>query len=571
VGVIVAVLIIGTFLLSTLGAGLNLSIGSYRGIALGLPTGPLGISAGPLLPAGSTKALVATATGSPTTGAAPLTVAFKGSASGGTSPYTYSWNFGGTTTSSSQNPSHVYDYTGSYHVVLTVKDSKKATTSVSLNVVVVTAVAGVASSLVSGGVVATTPSTFFSLNAVTDTAGGISTDAAIGTYLSSTPFTWIRYGVDTDSCNESADLSYSDSGVASTGCAFDVADLQKWCNAQSPHCEAILTLPGENNNSAEDAAIAKYVVKTLGFQPAYWSIGNEPMEWTHYGIAWTKWKTTDASKPTSVAYAFDVKAAIAAVLGVDSSAKFIGIEAACQCNTAWFQDIGKIDGSKISAVAYHTYPSTGSTTGVTTAELYGLLASSSNLTTSYANVRSDLTGWCTTCATMPIFVNEYNAGPGWAPSNLAGTYANAVFLAASVAQAMRANVTQLSLYDLQTTTTGSYGYSLLDASDAIGPTGVLFEKLIDHLTVGQVLGTVVKTTVSGVWAVETKSGSKESLLVVNTNLVSSVALSLGSAFPTTTSGTIYQWDANLSAPTATTGLPASAYSIPPQGILLLTV
>jgi PKD repeat protein len=569
----VAVLLIGIFLLSTFGAGLNWSSGSLLG-GLGVTSasssgavqrsdgyGPIGQT---------TTALTATATGSPVKGSAPLDVAFKGSAAGGTSPYSYSWNFGGTTTSTTQDPSHVYLYTGSYHVVLTVTDSKHSTAASSLTVTVATTVSGVASTLVTGTVVATTPSTFFSLNAVTDCAACISTDASIDAYLGTTPFEWIRYGVNTDTCNESADRSYSDSGAASTGCAFNVADLMKWCDAQTPHCHAILTLPGENNNSAEDAAIASYIVKTVGFQPDYWSIGNEPMEWTHYGIAWTKWKTTDRSTPTSVAYAFDVKAAIAAVLTVDPSAKFIGVEAACDCNTNWFQDVAKIDGTKISAIAYHSYPSTGSTTE-TTAQLYALLATSKNLTESYASVRSAITGQCTGCATLPIFVNEYNAGPGWAPSNLGGSYANAVFLAASVAQALRANVSQLSMYDLQTTATGSFGFSLLDSSDSIGPSGVLFAKLLDHLAIGQVLGTKVKTTVGGVWAIETKSGSTESLLVVNTNLTNTIALTLGSGFPTSSSGTIYQWSSTLSLPSSVTGLPASAYSIPPQGILLLTV
>jgi PKD repeat protein len=561
------VLLIGIFLLSTLGAGLPGPPGSILGGAWYASAQALGAAQ---LTGSTAKALSAAASGTPSSGGAPLTVAFKATASGGTSPYSYSWNFGGTTHSTSQNPSHLYLYTGSYHVVLTVTDSKRSTAIASLTVTVSSAVSGVPSSLVAGGVVATTPSTFFSLNAVTTCAACISTDTAIGAYLGSTPFQWIRYGVNTDSCNESADRSYSDSGAASVGCAFNVADLMKWCNAQTPHCHSILTLPGENNNSAEDAAIAKYIVKTVGFQPDLWAIGNEPMGWTHYGIAWTKWKTTDASQPTSVAYAFDVKAAIAAVLAVDPSAKFIGVEAACYCNTNWFQDVGKIDGTKLSAIAYHSYPSTGSNT-MTTSQLYALLDSSKNLSGSSASVRSALTGQCTGCATLPIFVDEYNAGPGWSPSNLAGSYANAVFLAASVAQGLRANISQLSLYDLQTTAKGSWGYALLDSSDALSPSGVLFSKLLEHLTVGQVLGTSVKTSVGGVWAIETRSGSTESLLVINTNLTSSIALALGSAFPTSTHGTIYQWSSTLSAPTSVSGLPASAYSIPPQGILLLTV
>jgi PKD repeat protein len=552
------------FLLSTASA----SIGIGAGFGIGAMVGPTPLT--PVAAGLSVGKLAASASASPLSGPAPLTVTFKGAASGGSPPYSYSWNFGGPLTSTLQNPTHLFSYTGAYSVTLTVTDSKKATARASISIAAGAHVAGTASSLVAGGTIATTPSSFFSLNTVTNCAKCIASSSAINSYLNSTPFHWVRYGVDTDSCNESADLEYSSSGVASSGCGFDITSLKTWCTAQTPQCQAILTLPGENNNSAEDAAIAKYVVKTLGFQPAYWSIGNEPTGWTHYGIAWTKWKTTDSSAATPVAYAVDVRNAITAVTAVDSSAKFIGLEAACSCNTLWFQDVAKIDGSKIAAIAYHSYPSDGSTSE-TASQLYALLPGSKNLTESYATIRSDITGSCTTCASLPIFVNEYNAGPGWAPSTVSGTYANAVFLAASVTQALRANVTQLSIYSLQTTSTSSFGYALMNAANTIGPTGTLFSGLLKHLTLGQVQSTSVKTSVGDVWCVATKSGVTQSLLVVNANMTTAVALTLGSAFSQSTSGTIYQWNANLTAPLSTTGLPASAYSIPPQGILLITI
>jgi PKD repeat protein len=573
---VLSVLLVAAFLLSTAGAGLAIAPAALRGtggfVEL-LNRASIGAqsSSTPLAPAafGST-ALAAAASGTPVKGSAPLLVDFKGSASGGSSPYSYSWNYGGTTTSKSQDPSHTYLYTGSYTATLTVTDAKKATSKAFVAITVSSSVVGVASSLVSGAVIATTPATFFSLNTVTDCSTCIASNAGINSYLNSTPFHWVRYGVDSDSCNISAAKSYSSSGVASAGCGYDLTSLKTWCEAQTPHCHALLTLPGENNNSAEDAAIASWIVKTIGFQPAYWQIGNEPTGWTHYGIAWTKWKTTDASVPSPLAYAFDVKAAITAVAKVDPGAKFIGLETACSCNDLWFQDVAKIDGSSIAAIAYHSYPSDGSTT-MSSTQLYALLASSHNLSTTYASVRSLVSGECTSCAKLPIFVNEYNAGPGWAPSTVSGTYANAVFLAASVTQALRANVTQLSVYSLQTTATGSYGFSLMDAAGTVGPTGILYSKLLDHLTVGQVLGTQVKSAVGGVWSVVTKNGTAETLMVVNSNQTSSIALSLGSAFPLTTKGAIYQWDPSLTTPTTTSGLPASEYSIPPQGILLITI
>jgi len=87
---------------------------------------------------GSTP-LTASAAGKPTTGNAPLDVSFTGSATGGTGPYKYSWNFGdGSATSTAQNPSHTYTAAGTYTATLTVTDSsspaKQATASVTTNV-----------------------------------------------------------------------------------------------------------------------------------------------------------------------------------------------------------------------------------------------------------------------------------------------------------------------------------------------------------------------------------------------------------------------------------------------------
>ncbi len=85
-----------------------------------------------------TTPLTATASASPTVGNAPLGVSFAGSATGGTAPYTFSWNFGDGTTSTAQNPSHTYSAAGTFNATLTVTDSsspaKTATSSVTVNV-----------------------------------------------------------------------------------------------------------------------------------------------------------------------------------------------------------------------------------------------------------------------------------------------------------------------------------------------------------------------------------------------------------------------------------------------------
>ncbi|HEX9239312.1 MAG TPA: PKD domain-containing protein, partial [Candidatus Bathyarchaeia archaeon] len=51
------------------------------------------------------------------------TVSFTGSASGGTAPYNYAWNFGDSSTGSGSSASHIFQTAGVYTVVLTVTDA----------------------------------------------------------------------------------------------------------------------------------------------------------------------------------------------------------------------------------------------------------------------------------------------------------------------------------------------------------------------------------------------------------------------------------------------------------------
>jgi PKD repeat protein len=80
--------------------------------------------------------LTATASADPTSGLAPLSVNFSGSATGGMAPYTYSWNFGDGGTSSTQNPSYTYTAIGSYAANLTVTDSVSSTVNATVDIAV---------------------------------------------------------------------------------------------------------------------------------------------------------------------------------------------------------------------------------------------------------------------------------------------------------------------------------------------------------------------------------------------------------------------------------------------------
>ena len=65
---------------------------------------------------------VATAGASVNSGVAPLSVDFTGAGAGGTAPYTYSWTFGDGGTSTSQNPTYIYQNNGVYTATLKVTD-----------------------------------------------------------------------------------------------------------------------------------------------------------------------------------------------------------------------------------------------------------------------------------------------------------------------------------------------------------------------------------------------------------------------------------------------------------------
>lgn len=87
--------------------------GTHR-FAIGVVAASTGSSAPPLTAFASAKRAI---------GTAPLKVRFTGSASGGTTPYAYSWHFGDGNTSTTQSPTSIYGAAGTYHAVLTVTDA----------------------------------------------------------------------------------------------------------------------------------------------------------------------------------------------------------------------------------------------------------------------------------------------------------------------------------------------------------------------------------------------------------------------------------------------------------------
>ncbi len=83
----------------------------------------------------TSTSLTASMDASPGSGFVPLSVSFTGSATGGSEPYTYNWDFGDGGSSADQNPSHTYSEEGDYTVIFTVTDdnSQQDTDSIIIN------------------------------------------------------------------------------------------------------------------------------------------------------------------------------------------------------------------------------------------------------------------------------------------------------------------------------------------------------------------------------------------------------------------------------------------------------
>ncbi len=94
-------------------------------------------------PITSPTAVFGVATGSATTGMAPLTVTFQDQSTPGSSPITaWEWTFGDGTSSTDQNPTHTYADEGNYTVSLTVTTTAGSDSDTKTDYIVVTAKKG---------------------------------------------------------------------------------------------------------------------------------------------------------------------------------------------------------------------------------------------------------------------------------------------------------------------------------------------------------------------------------------------------------------------------------------------
>jgi len=259
-----------------------------------------------------------------------------------------------------------------------------------------------------------------------------------------------------------------------------------------------------------------------------------------------------------------VKNYLAAVSARFPSDKYIGIEASGPGPQGGYTpDSAQSTGSKLSAMAYHFYPALNGA-GTSLSQFYGGLEGQFNITWSANQFRASVDQNCAPCKNIPIEIGEYQSGPSLNLSPLTLTYAGAPFMAASMIEALRANVSLFSPFDAP--------YFINYTTGAIEPEGLLYQRIIANMTMGTDYATNLSAPgVGGLFSILIKNGTHESLLIVNTNTTQAIRLPISSGlFPVGSTGSYWQWNSAFPGPSVqrSVTLPTS-YVVPEQGILLI--
>jgi hypothetical protein len=380
----------------------------------------------------------------------------------------------------------------------------------------------------------------------------------------------------TDSYNMTANRVYGDGNTWYSPPTNERAFIA-WC--RSVHCHALLGLPAEIDSPSTAAYEVAYTERTLGFFPDYWEIGNEPALWQHFGVPWSQWTASQKQNATPVPFARLVQRYVAAIHGVDPSARIVGLSglgSGARGETTWIRAVVGLNGANLSAVAIHVYPAgnTNALTG-TLSQFYSSLSGKGSLSYRLPRDRAAIRAACSTCADLGLFVTELNSATVAGGTN-GGNYATYMsgypevpYVAAEIAQGLDANATGLDLYNLQ----GLYDGSLINGSSvAPRPLATFCTRLLPYLG-SRVVATSLSSTAGGLYVAATwnATGSDMRLLLVNTNTTTAASVPLvGTGFPTG-AGEVWHWNSrDASGPLTTVWTSApSDYTILPEAVAVI--
>lgn len=361
-------------------------------------------------------------------------------------------------------------------------------------------------------------------------------------------------------------------------------------------CKAILTLPMEIDSPSTDAYFVEYVEDTLHFTPAWFELGNEPADWSHFGCGmWSDWAScADGTNATPATYAAMLPSVVSAIRAVDPSTPIScmggdGESMAPYPNSqvAWTRSVFAVEGEGCQGISVHVYPMCDSDyTPVSDFLFYHdtVYGCNGNETQFVDEALDGIAEGCPACTGIEILGTENNVVPGDPQladykDQLAGF---PEVLAVGTELLMAANAGE-SLFNYFEFANGAPDNWVSEFSACGGATCrlqdsyYLYSDILKHMPFGNPSAAWLDVSQSSgpgmVFYGATELGDQWTLLVLNLNVSYAADLTLsGSGFPTSGAFTYYEWNNNTTKyPVVSTGSTFSSYDLPAQSLLLVNV
>jgi len=381
--------------------------------------------------------------------------------------------------------------------------------------------------------------------------------------LSATPIHYLRYpdGTAGDAMDLVNGSIYAPGEVGVTPAAVTVADFVSLCRAIN--CSAIIELPVEINDPGVAAYEVSYIEHTLQFFPAYWELGNEPRNWTCYGVPWVHWVSGCDVATNATEYANSAAAYISSVRQVDPSAQFLGLGGTD--GSAWVTPLEAKVGPELAGISVHSYVDDllPNSSTVNLQNFFAGLSSANALPNLIGSTRRAIIDQCGSCSTA-VFVTEMDSVSFDSPlaRYLDSSY-NGLFFAAEMTQA----------FDAQATSVEPFAWTGAE-SGLVNESGPGWRYVIELHFLSHLGDWEHNATVSapGVYATATTLASAASLLLVNTDSDTQVNVTLPtSGWVIGANVTESEWSAatqSMQVEPSTT-FDSSVVSLPPLSVVLL--
>jgi hypothetical protein len=294
-----------------------------------------------------------------------------------------------------------------------------------------------------------------------------------------------------------------------------VAEFCRWIS-----CSSEMTIGGPGSPGSAMRAGVSDILDQVGLSPEDFVYGNEPNLW---------------NGTSGLAYAEQVQNFTAIVRSLDPSAHVLGAEITGHpgLGDPFIQNVTRLDGANISGFGIQIYPEISGDYSLS--GFMAALLSNRSVTAEIGYVRHEISQICPRCQ-IPLDVDEINGGSSPLTAPFRGGEPDVPFLAASVIQAWRANVSRVLVWTLASLPSYKCEFGLVVLGGSCGSGGNLNPAyyLYSQVFPGFASGTLYNLTAPGdpyLFAVADIGPGGLEVMLVNANATQPVSISLGAAFP----------------------------------------